>query len=153
MAQHDQSPNFFWLELATEALQQFWMVCVEAGPLMNLRNTYPMVTKGSQARTNLEDTSQGLGQRALRGGMGLDDGWEGWHYCSNMCIEFNSAQHPQTLDFSLGLTCRPHGQPCQPSMREHASPKSTWVHLHRTVQCHTKILEVQELAEAALKPC
>lgn len=66
------------------------------------------------SRMNLEDTSHWLGQRALEEGLGLGDGLERWHWCSNTCTELNSAQHLQTLHFSPDVTCRPHGQPCQP---------------------------------------
>lgn len=69
------------------------------------------------SRMNLEDMSQGPGQRALEGGMGPGDGWEGRRCCSNAGAELNSAQHLQTLRFSPDLTCRPHGQPRRPLPR------------------------------------
>lgn len=103
------------------------------------------------SKMNLEDMSQGPGQRALEGGMGPGDGWEGRRCCSNAGAELNSAQHLQTLRFSPDLTCRPHGQPRRPLPRERAPPNPARGRLRGTAHGHAEIPEVRELAGAALK--
>lgn len=71
MAPDDQSPNLFWLELATEALQRRWMVCAQAGPLVGHGHTCPTATRGSPA---LQDEFGGHIPRAWAKGTGGRDG-------------------------------------------------------------------------------